>query len=219
VAFSVIIESVLVKRGVLIVNDDLILTNITELKTPIGIITVKCLGKYIPFDVVPGIFSSDYEIYSEDNKTILTHIFADANYQIRIATSNLIIEAEYIIKFDGGTFHYNSGDEHTISLTGTFGGYSLGLGAYDPNDDEKVEQAYAYSKEKGLLGKKFIMEPSKYDTRGFVQYYLDVLDEMAGYSFTLIDRSCEYIFFPVAWICVNTSDDDTFEAAIDFWIS
>lgn len=164
-------------------NEDLIFSNVTDLKTPIGIITVKCLGKYIPFDVVSGIFSSDYEIYDEDNKTILTHIFADANYQIRIATSNLKIEENYIIKFDGGTFHYNSGDEHTTSLTGTFRGYSLGLGAYDPNDNKKMEQAYVYSKEKRFLKQKFIMEPSKYDTSEFVQYSLDVLDEMSGLFF------------------------------------
>ena len=82
-----------------------------------------------------------------------------------------------------------------------------------------MEQAYAYSKEKGFLEQKFTMEPSKYDISEFIQYSLGVLDEMSGYSFTLIDRSLEYIFFPVAWICVNTYDADTCEDAIDFWIS
>lgn len=104
-------------------KEDLIFSNLAELKTPVGTIAVECLGERIHFDVVPGIFSSSYEIYSDDNKTIIEHIFADANYQIRIPTNDLKIGENYTIKFNGGTFHYNGGDEHTISLTGTFGEY------------------------------------------------------------------------------------------------
>ncbi|WP_146552576.1 hypothetical protein [Rummeliibacillus sp. SL167] len=201
------------------VKDDRILKNLTELNTPIGTITVKCSKENIPFDAVPDSYFTDYEIFDEDNETILAHIFADANYQIRIATSNLKIAEKYIIKFNGGIFDYNAGDEHTISLTGTFGGYSIGLSAYDPNDDEKMEQAYAYSKEKRYLEQNMIVEPTKYDISKFAQYTLDVLEDMSGYSFTLIDRSCEYIFFSVAWIRLDTFDADTYEAAVDFWIS
>lgn len=200
-------------------KEDLIFSNLTELKTPVGIITVECLGERIHFDVVSGIFSSSYGIYAADNKTLVDRIFTDANYQICIAISDLKVGMNYTLKFHGGTLHYNAGDEHTISLTGTFGEYSLGLGAYDPNDDEKVEQAYAYSKEKGYLERKFIMEPPQYDTDNFVQYSLKVLESMSGYYFKLLDRSFEYIYFPVAWIFVHTFDADTYESAIDFWIS
>lgn len=104
-------------------KEDLIFSNLTELKTPVGIITIECLGERIHFDVVSGIFPSSYEIYAADNKTIMYHIFADANYQICIATSDLKIGMNCTIKLHGGTFHYNAGDEHTISLTGTFGEY------------------------------------------------------------------------------------------------
>lgn len=73
-----------------------------------------------------------------------------------------------------------------------------------------MEQAYAYSNEKGYLERKFIMEPPKYDTNNFLQYSLEVLESMSGYSFKLIDRSLEYIFFPVAWIFIDKFDADTY---------
>lgn len=149
----------------------------------------------------------------------MAHIFADANYQIYIATRDLKIEMSYTLKFYGCKFHYKAGDDHTISLTETFGEYSLGLGVYDPNDDEKMNQAYGYSKEKGYLERKFITEPRKYDTNKFIQYSLEVLENMSGHSYKLINISFEYIYFPVACIFIDSFDFDIYEDAMDFWVS
>lgn len=55
----------------MIVDVNIVFANLTELKTPVGIITIDGLNEHIPFDLVQGTFSSDYEIYAEATKNIL----------------------------------------------------------------------------------------------------------------------------------------------------
>jgi len=201
-------------------DEKTIMTSVLELNTPVGFITVECFGKKVPFDIVNGAFSSEYNIYNESNANIVAHITAEANYQIRICRSTLKKGAQYTVRFHNGQFQYNGGDEHTISLTGTFGEYALGIGAYDPNDDEKMRQSLNYSDKKGYLAKGIIFDAKSYDTSDFTDYHLDVLDDMSGFTFATIDNgTCNYIYFPTAWIRTGKYDVATYESAVDFWIS
>ncbi len=196
---------------------DFIFNDIDKLITPIGSITVTHEGAPITFSVKKNSFNIPYEIYGDDRHTVTDTLQTETNYNIVIPTVALEIGKIYEIRFDGEALEIGGGDEHTLSLTATFGGYSIGIGAYDPNDNEKLDQAYQHTQEKGY--KHGIHMPSEFDQSKFINYALDVLDDMTGYSFKLIDRSAEYIYFTAAWICNGYLDVLYYENALDFWIS
>lgn len=196
-----------------------IFKDIDKLITPIGSIIVTCEGSPITFSVERNSFYVPYEIYSDNHHTVTDILQTEANYDIVISTAALEIGKTYEIRFDGGTLNTNCGDEHTLSLTGTFNGYSIGLGAYNPNDNEELEQAYQYSEKNGCLKKHVIQMPPQFDESRFINYALKILDDMTGYSFKLIDKSAEYIYFKAACIRNGYLDALYYEDALDFWIS
>ena len=60
--------------------------NITELQTPIGLITITDGSKKIPFKIRSNAFNIPYEVYDSDNKNTGKQLRTDANYTLSIAT-------------------------------------------------------------------------------------------------------------------------------------
>lgn len=193
--------------------------SMTEFITPVGSIKVLNNNKAVPFYIKPSSYRYPYNIYSQDNKTVINTIEATNNYVLLIPTENLIIGKDYSVLLEGKRLAYNAGDENTISLTGTFNNVSIGIGAYNPNEETEDSQAYVYSKEHDYLEQGIMIPPAHFDESEFKQYKLDCLDNMSGYSFRLIDKSFEYVYFNIAWVENIDFDSDDGESAVDYWIS
>lgn len=193
--------------------------SMSKFETPVGNIKVLNNNKLVPFFIKPSSYKTPYEIYSGDNKSVVRVIEATNNYVLLIPTKNLTVGNEYTVFLEGKRLSYNAGDEHTLSLTGTFNNVSIGIGAYNPNEDIEDRQAYDYSKKKGYLNQGVLMLPAQFNESEFEQYKLECLDDMSGYLFKLIDKSSEYVYFNIAWIENIDFDSDDGESAIDFWIS
>ncbi len=133
-----------------------------------------------------------------------------ANYEICIDSRRLRLGERYRIRMSGIRLEFGGADERTIGVVGTANGYSLGLGAYDPNDEEKMDQDIAASEDRLL-----------YDKSRFVQYDLEMLPDFSGFSFELLDRSVAELRFPVAWIGnprpENARFRDAYEGAVNCW--
>jgi len=192
--------------------EDYIYENITLLKTPVGYFYVTDGQKHIPFSVRKNGFDVPYEVY--DIKKNGTYEFnTETNYDLVIDLRELRMGITYRIGFSGGKLHFGGSDEHTESLVTTIGKWSVGLGAFDPNDDEKTEQAIKYTGR----GKSHIQDPPFFDETKFIRY--DVSSTSDGFDFRLLDRSCPYIVFTAAWIENTVYDKDIYEDAIDFWLT
>ena len=63
-------------------------------------------------------------------------ITTDTNYALDIDTNLLEINKQYNIVFSEGGLHFRGSDEHTESIVTTIENWSIGIGAYNPNDDE-----------------------------------------------------------------------------------
>lgn len=113
--------------------------------------------------------------------------------------------------------HYGDSDEHTEAVSGTANGYSIAIGSYDPNDDEKLDQAYEYTEKLGDLAGNMIICPPKYDESRFERYDVDMLEDYSGFRFHLIDGSERKLYFSIAWIKNELSDPSEYEAAVGFW--
>lgn len=96
-------------------------------------------------------------------------------------------------------------------------GYSIAIGSYDPNDAEKMEQAYKYSKKQGFPAHNMIVPPSQYDESQFVEYDVEMLKDYSGFSFRLLENSIQEIKFPVAWIKNKYENLLDYEAAVELW--
>lgn len=190
------------------------------LGTPIGNIYVcDKNNELIDIDIKVNSFSPSYEVFNCENISTILNI--ESNYIVEILTKNLIKGEYYQIKYDGGALKLNAGDEHTVSITGTYKGYSLGISAFDPNDEEIIEQSIAYSKEIGVYNQNIIEMPPDFDESKFIEYTVDLLDDKTGFRFKLLDETVEVIKFKVAWIKNSDKYIDIveYEDAIDFWIS
>lgn len=191
-----------------------------KLITPIGNIYVSDeKNNSIEINIKENDYTPEYKISSKEDKVEILNI--ESNYVVEIMTKHLVKGQIYKIIFDGGILKLNTGDEHTISITGTYKGYSIGICAYDPNDDEIIEQSIIYSKEIGVYKQNIIEQPQKFDESRFQKYKVNLLDDMSGFKFKLLDYSLDVIKFYVAWIKNNNNqiDEMDYEDAIDFWIS
>lgn len=193
---------------------------IDELRTPCGKITIEDRsGKKLKFTLGFNPFNNNYDIHDDENSNIVDSINTKTNYKIVIPVDKLQTEEQYNLRFDGGKLEYGSGDEHTTSLVGTFDGYSVGIGAYDPNDELKEEQIWNYSKRKGYLAERTLITPPEYDERNFINYTVDSLEDMTGFTFKIYDYGFEEVCFNVAWIENSEYESGLYESALDFWIS
>ncbi|MBR6633887.1 MAG: hypothetical protein IKL05_06280 [Clostridia bacterium] len=122
----------------------------------------------------------------------------------------------YRVGFSKGTFSFGGSDEHTESIVLTAENWSIGIGSYNPNDDEELEQAILYmGKDKGD-----IEYPPIFDETNFVRYTVSSASESKeGFEFKLLDYSYPEIVFKVAWIKNEIYDKSTYEDALDFWLT
>lgn len=190
--------------------------NIRSLSTPCGEITVTDeTGALCRFSVRKNLFCPDYNLFygTEKEEAVNT----DTNYEICIHTDDLITGHMYKISLTGCRLQFGDSDEHTEAVSGTWNGYSIAIGSYDPNDAEKLRQADAYSKAQGPLARTGIVLPSQYDESRFVQYDVEMLEDRSGFRFRLIDRSIPEITFSAAWIENKYEDSLEYEAAVEFW--
>lgn len=189
-----------------------IFRDIEELITPVGNFSVYCADKKIPFSVIRNNFDVPYSIYDENHNEIN---IADT-YYILINTSALEIGSVYKIAFSCGEWEFETSDEHTTCYCSVIKNWAVGIGAYDPNDDEKTAQIFQYSKLNGFNGLRC---PNKYDESKFISHIIETLPEKNGYSFRLIDKSWEYIQFPVAWIEIKDYNAEIYRRALGFWLT
>lgn len=187
-----------------------------SLKTPCGTVFITDEdGTRISFSLRKNIFDCDYAFESATGtvKTVNT----ETNYCIVVSASLLQLKKEYKIVLEGITLEFGSSDEQTVCVSGKGNGYCIALGTYLPNDDERMNQAYAYSKQIGLLSNRVIQDPPKFDESKFVQYDADVLDDYSGFRFHLIDQTREEIVFPIAWMKSEPDDELHYQSAVEFW--
>lgn len=186
------------------------------LRTPCGnILVVDEDNTYIPFHIEKNKFDCDYEFENAEGKTKV--INTDTNYALVIKTSSLKYGTRYQIYMTDTKLEFGDSDERTECVSGCSNGYCIAIGAYSPNDDEKQEQAYAYSKKMGFLKHRFIQDPPTFDESKFTKYDVERLDDNSGFSFHLIDDKCSEIRFYVAWIRSEKSYEVHYEGAVQFW--
>ena len=190
--------------------------NLKELVTPCGVMTiVDKNSNCIPFTVRKNLFDCPYSFKNAQGETVTLH--TDTNYEIVIKTSDLEKGVMHQILLKGTQLVYGDSDEHTECISGCSNGYCIAIGAWLPNDDEKLRQAEEYSEKMGFLKHNLIVEPHQYDTSKFREYDVEMLDDSSGYSFYLIDDTISEIFFSVAWIKSNGVDDLKYESAVQYW--
>lgn len=196
---------------------DLVYRDIDVLSTPCGQISVVDENdrKY-RFSVEKSPYSPDYHLFygTENEKAINT----DTNYYLYVHTDNLVLKHTYKIFLTGTILHYGDSDEHTEAVSGTANGYSIAIGSYDPNDDEKIRQAFEYSSAQEHLPQNMIVQPPQYDESCFEEYDVEMLEDYSGFSFRLLERSVKEIVFRVAWV---KNDEYTasseYEDAVGLW--
>lgn len=198
-------------------SEEYIYQDITELKTPVGSFRVFSNEDNIPFSVEKNGFDLPSGIYDENNNVIGT-IHTETNYSIVIPASRLELGKEYTISFDKGNWEYCDSDEHTICFNTVIDEWAVGIGAYDPNDQEKDRQAWEYSEQMGFLKQNFIQEPPEYDETDFIRYTTEALDECNGFKFKLFDYTADKIYFDVAWIKIEEYPTIEYEGALGFWL-
>lgn len=186
------------------------------LKTPCGnILVIDEDNAYIPFHIEKNKFDSPYEF--EDVEGKIKAINTDTNYALVIKASSLKFGTRYRIYMPNTKLEFGDSDERTECVSGCSNGYCIAIGAYSPNDDEKQEQAYAYSKKMGFLKHHFIQDPPTFDESKFTEYDVERLDDNSGFSFHLIDNQRSKIRFYVAWIRSEKSYEVHYEGAVQYW--
>ena len=190
--------------------------HISSLSTPCGEITVtdekenKCR-----FSVKKNPYNPDYHLFYGTEKEEAFN--TDTNYLICIHASDLIVGDMYKVCITGCQLHYGDSDEHTEAVSGTLNGYSIAIGSYDPNDEEKMAQAYEYSRKQGFLACNMIKCPPQYDESCFVQYDVEMLEDCSGFRFCLLENTIQEISFSVAWVKNKYENLLDYEDAVEFW--
>lgn len=199
-------------------NKEYVYRDITELQTPVGsYIVFSETGKRLPFSVIKNHMDSPYEVFG-DNSTEITILHTDTNYCIVVDSKYLDMGKNYKILFTSGKWEYCDSDEHTTCYDAIINGWVVGIGAYDPNNQEKEDQDFEYSKQMGYLERKFIQAPPEYDESKFVKYTVEVLDEYNGYCFHIFDHLFESVIFEVAWIKIKELPAIEYEGALGLWL-
>lgn len=184
-----------------------VMENIESLPTPCGeILITDPSGKRCRFSVQKSLFDIDYYLFegTENEEAVNT----DTNYKLVLETKDLVVGELYEIRLLGASLHYGTGDDHTEAVAGTACGYSIAIGAYDPNDYEKIDQLCDASRNCTGL---------EYDKSNFIEYDIEMLLDYSGFSFCLLDRSVDKIYFDVAWIKNEHEDSSAYESAVGFW--
>lgn len=188
----------------------------TIIPSPCGYIRVAdASGKAIPFTIRKSAYYTEYELETSKGERKLVN--TDTKYDVVIDTAELALQTEYRIYLRGTTLHYGDSNEHTECVSGSANGYSIAIGAYDPNDEDKMDQMEEYSELNGFLLKNLLVKPPVYNEDSFLRYDVEMLRDYSGFKFHLIDREDPNICFPVAWIKNEPGEEMYYEGAVEFW--
>ena len=202
-------------------EENWIFEDIYELTTPVGVFSVTDGRKNVMFSVKKSSYGMPYDVVDEDNN-IIGNISTDTSYVIIISTDELEIGKEYRISFSAGNWYYCDSDERTTCYYTVIGEWMVGIGACDPMDDNKLEQAIKYTiknTHQDPNKARCIHEPDKYDESDFKYYTVYPLYENNGYMFKLFDREAESVCFDVCWIKIDEYDEEEYESAVGFWLT
>lgn len=174
----------------------------------------------IPFSVKRNQSDWPKNVVDEDNN-LIGIIQTDTNYSIVIDVKRLQLGKEYMICFNtefDDKWEYCDSDEYTTCFSSVINGWVVGIGAYDPNSQEKMDQAYRYSEKMGYLKQNYIMHPATYDETIFHMHSVETLAALDGYSFKLYDYTRKEVCFEVAWIKVGEYPIVEYESALGLWL-
>ena len=186
-------------------------TGMLCLSTPCGGITVADENDNpVPFDLRHSGFLTAYEdgsgrVYNTPHK-----------YIISVPAAALERGQRYCVRLTGTRLYMGDTDECYLSVAGSGNGFSIAIGAADPNEPEKYCQLIPSHDREGLL--KAITAQVDFDRSSFTRYDLYALEDFSGFSFELLDDSCAEIVFPVAWIETGDKIIAETEDAVQFWV-
>ena len=192
----------------------MILTDISELQTPVGLFYIDDGDSHIPFSVQNNIMNFPYEIRDE-NDIIIDAIETENNYDIIISAKHLEIGKDYAIQFSDGIWNYLDADEYSLCFNTVIDDWVVGIGAYDPNGSEKEDQEWEKHSKLGYLQQLPIEE---YDESRFSTYTIEELNERNGFRFKIYDHELEYVSFSVSWLKKDHFTLDDCECALSCWL-
>lgn len=138
-----------------------IFKDIKALKTPVGEFAVYSGNRKINFSVIKNDFDIPYQIY--ENQNVTGEINISDTYHIIIDTSFLEIGSLYSIVFSSGKWEFCTSDENAYCYCTVIDNWCVGIGIYDQNEDERLNQALYYSEINGFHENNIIRHPEKYD--------------------------------------------------------
>lgn len=172
----------------------------TELHTPCG--NLRCFDtnkNIIPFEVksIDKIYKTAVYDEIQSDRVEVVHVCKS----ICIPARSLKISENYTCRLCGNyKYSYGDTDENAIANVITSGGFSLSLGAYDPNDNGRSKQMVPVFDGGVKIGLK---PPEHYDTSEFQGYLLSALPDWSGFSFKMLDHSLPEVLFRIARIKHN----------------
>lgn len=189
---------------------------IDSLATPCGrICIVDAAGNKVPFSLLENPYRPACHYADADG--VERELQTDTNYLIAVDPALLRRGETYRITLPGKILAWGDSDERTVCVSGMANGYSIALGAYDPNEEEKMRQAEQYSQEIGAWERHVIIEPPTWEERNFVRYDVAMLEDESGFRFHRIDDDSREITFPVAWIKNIPGAEIDCQAAVELW--
>lgn len=192
--------------------------NALELSTPVGNFAVFDGTRRISFSIIQNPSNEAAEVY-DTTGAMVGYIQTDNNYQLLIDPGPLEIGKKYVILFSAGEWEYCNSGQHAVCYFSLIDHWMVGIGAYDPNDDQKTEQAWHHSKQFGYLEKGFIQHPPVYDESSFSEYTVEPLADRCGFTFKLFDKAFDYVRFEAAWIHVDNNQINRYTNALGLWLS
>lgn len=190
---------------------DFLYQDIDALETPVGAFVVTDGEQRVRFCVTKNTMNTPYTCDAPAGGEIVT----DTNYIIAVPTERLALGKAYQIRFTAGDWAYCDSDEQTVCDWAVIGGWAVGLGGYDPNDMEKLDQAILCT---DAFGTQYFAAPAQYDESRFSEYAIESLPERGGFTFRLPDRSKPYIWFWAAWVQITQHAPEEYCAALGLWL-
>lgn len=170
----------------------------TAIQTPCGIL--RCTGRAgreLPFDVQP--ITKQYAAAVWD---LITEAWIPVTpvqqCEILIDTALPEIGETVTVRMESDQqYRFGASDENAVCNVVTAAGFSLSLGAYDPNDAEKDRQWIPVYQNGVRVGAN---PPEQYDPAKFRGYLLSVLPDWSGFTAKLLDRTLPQIRFRLVWV-------------------
>lgn len=192
--------------------------NTTELTTPVGVFSVWDGQEKVTFSVYNYDGEEPWQVYENGNEIVTGLIQPEVKCYIVIDTNKLEKGKVYRVSFSSGKWEYCDGDEHSNSFWSVIGEWAIGIGAYDPNDEEKTDQIFEYSRKNGYLEKGDYRDPPFYDESRFTKYTVWPLEELNGYNLKIFDNTAKIVKFPIAWVRIREYPVYEYGEALGYWL-